>query len=146
MSANGERLDQFDEGNPARGHASEVEVIPRLAASPMTSRRSRRSIAEAVSNTKGIGTKALQHSAFPAVLEPSEISLRHTSSQSDALAPGRRQGVEPKQLRHRCRLMRAYSRTGTPAFFKAAPTSCRRFSQVSLRASTLGQVNAPVRM
>jgi hypothetical protein len=39
MSAHRERLDQFEEGNAAGGHAGEVEAIPRLAASPMTSRR-----------------------------------------------------------------------------------------------------------
>ena len=43
MSANSERLDQLEEGNAIGGHASEVEAIPRPAASPsaprMTSRR-----------------------------------------------------------------------------------------------------------
>jgi hypothetical protein len=43
MSAHSERLDQLEEGNAIGGHASEVEAIPRPAASPssprMTSRR-----------------------------------------------------------------------------------------------------------
>jgi hypothetical protein len=43
MSADSERLDQLEEGNAIGGHASEVEAIPRPAASPssprMTSRR-----------------------------------------------------------------------------------------------------------
>jgi hypothetical protein len=43
MSANSERLDQLEEGNAIGGHASEVEAIPRPAASAssprMTSRR-----------------------------------------------------------------------------------------------------------
>jgi hypothetical protein len=34
MSANGERLDQFEEGNAAGGHAGEVEAIRRPAVSP----------------------------------------------------------------------------------------------------------------
>jgi hypothetical protein len=40
MSAHGEWLDQFEEGNAAGGHASELEAIRRPAVSPsMTSRR-----------------------------------------------------------------------------------------------------------
>jgi hypothetical protein len=43
MSAHGERLDQFEEGNATGGHASELEAIRRPAASPssprMTARR-----------------------------------------------------------------------------------------------------------
>jgi hypothetical protein len=43
MSANSERLDQLEEGNSIGGHATEVEAIPRPAASlsspRMTSRR-----------------------------------------------------------------------------------------------------------
>jgi hypothetical protein len=43
MSADSEGLDQFEEGNAIGGHASEVEAVPRPAASPssppMTSRR-----------------------------------------------------------------------------------------------------------
>jgi hypothetical protein len=40
MSANGEWLDQFEEGNAAGGHAGEVEAIRSPAVSPsMTSRR-----------------------------------------------------------------------------------------------------------
>ena len=40
MSAHSDRLDQFEEGNPAGGHAADVEAIPQPAASPsMTSRR-----------------------------------------------------------------------------------------------------------
>jgi hypothetical protein len=43
MSANKERLDQFEEGNAAGGHAGEVEAIRRPAVSPssprMTARR-----------------------------------------------------------------------------------------------------------
>jgi hypothetical protein len=40
MSANGEWLDQFEEGDASGGHPGEVEAIPRPAASPsMTSRR-----------------------------------------------------------------------------------------------------------
>jgi hypothetical protein len=42
MSAHSEWLDQFEEGNAAGGHASEVEAIPYPAVSPsMTSRRFR---------------------------------------------------------------------------------------------------------
>jgi hypothetical protein len=43
MSAHSDRLDQFEEGNAAGGHAGELEATPRPAASPssprMTSRR-----------------------------------------------------------------------------------------------------------
>jgi hypothetical protein len=43
MSAHGERLDQFEEGNATGGHASELESIRRQVASPssyrMTARR-----------------------------------------------------------------------------------------------------------
>jgi hypothetical protein len=40
MSANNDWLDQFEDGNATRGHASEVEIIPHPAVSPsMTSRR-----------------------------------------------------------------------------------------------------------
>jgi hypothetical protein len=43
MSTHGEWLDQFEEGNAAGGHASELEAIRRAAASPssprMTARR-----------------------------------------------------------------------------------------------------------
>jgi hypothetical protein len=43
MSAHGERLDQFEEGNTAGGYASELEAVRRQAASPssprMTARR-----------------------------------------------------------------------------------------------------------
>jgi hypothetical protein len=40
MSADGDWLDQFEEGNAAGGHAGEVEAIPYPAVSPsMTSRR-----------------------------------------------------------------------------------------------------------
>jgi hypothetical protein len=34
MSANSDRLDQFEEGNAAGGHADEVEAIPYPAVSP----------------------------------------------------------------------------------------------------------------
>jgi hypothetical protein len=34
MSANSDRLDQFEEGNAARGDAGEVEAIPYPAVSP----------------------------------------------------------------------------------------------------------------
>jgi hypothetical protein len=40
MSAHRSRLDQFDEGNPASGHASAMEaVLPTASAASMTSRR-----------------------------------------------------------------------------------------------------------
>jgi hypothetical protein len=39
MSAHGWRLDQFEEGNAAGGHAGKVEAIPQPAAPTMTSRR-----------------------------------------------------------------------------------------------------------
>jgi hypothetical protein len=38
MSAHGEWLDQFEEGNAAGGHASELEAIRRAAASPSSPR------------------------------------------------------------------------------------------------------------
>jgi hypothetical protein len=42
MSAYSERLDQLEEGNSVGGHASEVEAIPRPAASPSSSRMTSR--------------------------------------------------------------------------------------------------------
>jgi hypothetical protein len=38
MSAHSERLDQLEEGNAIGGHASEVEAVPRPAASPSSPR------------------------------------------------------------------------------------------------------------
>jgi hypothetical protein len=39
MSTNSEWLDQFEEGNAAGGHASELEAIPYPAISPSMTRR-----------------------------------------------------------------------------------------------------------